>query len=165
MAPPQGFCFTCLNTPPSHTTWSSRPRGLASSLCLPTSLHVTTSTPQLLVSYSEQASFSSHTNPLPLLKDGAGPTSPGHPPSLRASAAIPHPEHQRMTSVSAEAPPLTKSLWVRTLLRVCFWGGLLKEGVGALSSHATSFLYYLPKFQPMGFLTIKYYLIELCVPL
>ena len=43
-------------------------------------------------------------------------------------------------------------------------GGLPKEGVSALSSHATSFLYYLPKFQPMCFLTIKYYLIEVCVP-
>lgn len=42
--------------------------------------------------------------------------------------------------------------------------GLPKEGVSALSSHATSFLYYLPKFQPMCFLTIKYYLIEVCVP-
>lgn len=163
MALPQGFCFTGLNTAPSHTTWSSCRRGPASSLSPPTSVLVTSSTPRLLVTYAEQASFSSRTNPLPLLQDGAGPTSPGHPPSLRASAATPHPEHQRTAAASPEAPPLTESLWAHTLLRVCFWGGLLKEGVSALSSHASSFLYYLPKFQPKGFLTIKYYLIELCV--
>ena len=45
-------------------------------------------TPAMVV-YAEQASFSSHTNPLPLLQDGAGPTSPAHPPPLRASAATP----------------------------------------------------------------------------
>ena len=160
--------FTCLNTPPSHTTWSSRPRGLATSLSLPTSLLVTTSAPRPPVNYSEQASFSSHTNPLPLLKDGARPTS-GRPPSPRAAAAIPPPrasENGRCISRSTtpHEGPREESVGSDFAQGVYLCGGLPKEGVSALSSHATSFLYYLPKFQPMCFLTIKYYLIEVCVP-
>ena len=87
-----------------HMTWSSPGVGLPPPFL---SLLGTTSTPRPPVNYSEQASFSSHENPLPLLKDGARPTF-GRPPSPRAAAAIPHPEYQRMAMVSAEAPPLTK---------------------------------------------------------